>query len=312
VKPTKKSVKSKPKAKTAPTPKAPVVIAPSAPAIPSAPPTIYVLSDSTGNLARHTLAALATQFPADSFSTQFHSFIRNHQRLEKVLEHVSQHPGPIFHAMVSDDFKNVIASFCANEKLPHHDLTGSAVEFITRVTGALPHGDVASLHRIDESYKRRIGAVEYTLAHDDGLGLATLSDADIVLVGVSRTGKTPTSIYLAQQGYHVANVSLAMEVPPPPALLNLPPKKVVGLVINPQQLVMIRTRRETSWGMARTSYGEPAHVAREIAWARQLFVRQGWPILDITDQAIEETSAKVTEALGLTCAPMRSAGSDQL
>jgi regulator of PEP synthase PpsR (kinase-PPPase family) len=271
------------------------------------PPVVYVLSDSTGNLARHVLAALSTQFPHASFATEFHTFIRSAQRLEQVLDLVRARPGPICHALVSADFKKRISAFCKTANLAHHDLTGGTLEFLARAAGVEPSPDVASLHRLDESYKRRIGAVEFTLTHDDGLGLATLSEADIVLAGVSRTGKSPTSLYLAQQGYRVANVALALEVPPPRALLDLPPKKVIGLVINPQQLVMIRNRRETNWGMARTTYGDPAHVAREIAWARQLFLRQGWPILDVTDQAIEETAAKVTELLGLSCAPTGTA-----
>jgi regulator of PEP synthase PpsR (kinase-PPPase family) len=274
---------------------------------PAKPPVIYVLSDSTGNLARHLLTALSTQFPPASFTTHFHPFLRDPQRIEHVLDLVRARPGPICHAFVSDDFKQRVAAFCKAAKLTHHDLTGGTVDFLAQAAGISPRGDVASLHRIDETYRRRIGAVEFTLAHDDGLGLATLAEADIVLAGVSRTGKSPTSIYLAQQGYRVANVSLAMEVAPPRELLALPPKKVVGLVINPQQLVMIRNRRETNWGMAQTSYGDPSHVAREIAWARQLFVRQGWPVIDVTDQAIEETAAKVTDLLGLASAPAGNA-----
>jgi regulator of PEP synthase PpsR (kinase-PPPase family) len=278
------------------------------PAVPAAvPPVVYVLSDSTGNLARHMLAALSTQFPAAAFTTRFHTFIRSADRLKQVLDLVRERPGPICHALVSADFKERVSAFCKSARLENHDLTGGALEFLARAAGVQPRADVASLHRLDEGYKRRIGAVEFTLAHDDGLGLATLSEADIVLAGVSRTGKSPTSLYLAQQGYRVANVALALEVLPPRALLDLPPKKVVGLVINPQQLVMIRNRRETNWGMARTTYAEPAHVAREIVWARQLFLRQGWPILDVTDQAIEETAAKVTELLGLSCAPTGTA-----
>jgi regulator of PEP synthase PpsR (kinase-PPPase family) len=214
--------------------------------------------------------------------------------------------------MVSGEFKREIAAYCKRHKLPHCDLTGGVVEFLSAATGILPRNDLAALHRLDETYRRRIAALEYTISHDDGLGLATLADADVVLAGVSRTGKTPTSIYLAQQGYRVANVSLALEVPPPAQLLAVRGKKVVGLVINPQQLVMIRTRREANWGMPRTTYGDAAHVAREIAWARQLFARQGWPILDVTDQAIEETAAKVVDALGLSGAPVDAAGDTDL
>ncbi len=273
----------------------------------STPPDIYVLSDSTGGLARHMLAAFMTQFPIDSIAPHFHTFIRGEKRLEEVLEKIKARPGAICHAMVSDVFKQKIAAFCRKTKLPQCDLTGGVVEFLSEATGVQPLNDVSSLHRLDETYRRRINALEYTISHDDSLGLSTLCDADVVLAGVSRTGKTPTSIYLAQLGYRTANVSLALEVAPPHELLSLRGKKVVGLIINPQQLVMIRTRRESEWQMDRTRYGEPSHVGREIAWARQLFIKHHWPILDVTDQAIEETAAKIIDALGLVAGP---AGSD--
>jgi regulator of PEP synthase PpsR (kinase-PPPase family) len=269
---------------------------------------VHVISDSTGNLARHMLAALLTQFPPGSIAPEFHAFVRTPQRLEDVLDAVRGRPGAVCHAVVAEALKCRIAEFCRAAKIPHHDLTGGLTKFLAGVSGTEPRNDVAALHRMDAGYKRRIGAIEYTLGHDDGLGLATLGDADIVLAGVSRTGKTPTSIYLAQQGYRVANVSLAVEVAPPAELLALPPGRVVGLLINPQQLVMIRGRRAAAWHMERTDpYGDPARVAREIAWARQLFVRRGWPTLDVTDEAIEETAARVLEVLGLSVGP-RSGG----
>lgn len=264
-----------------------------------APPIVYILSDSTGNLARHMLAAFITQFPADAIAPQFHTFIRSEHRLDEVLRKIQDKPGAVCHAMVSEPFKEKIANFCRKSRLPHCDLTGGVVKFLSQTSGCAPQSNLASLHRMDEGYQRRIAALEFTLAHDDGLGVATLTDADIVLAGVSRTGKTPTSIYLAQQGYCVANVALAMEVTPPPQLLQLRSKKVVGLVISPQQLVLIRTRRETDWNMSRTSYGQPDHVEREIAWAKHLFLQCGWPVLDVTDQAIEETAAKIIDLLGL-------------
>ena len=275
------------------------------------PQVIYVLSDSTGNLARHMLAAALTQFAGGSVSAQYHTFLRTDARLCAVLEQVKACPGAVCHAMVSESAKVKVAEFCTRERIPHHDLTGGLTQFLGGICGARPRGDVAALHRIDEGYKRRIGAMEFTIGHDDGLGLETLGDADIVLAGVSRTGKTPTSIYLAQQGYRVANVALAIEAPPPVELLNLPRGKVAGLVIDPQQLVMIRERRATAWRLGRTSYGDAAHVEREVAWARKLFARRGWPVLDVTDQAIEETAAKVLDVLGLSGGPTgKGAGSE--
>jgi len=260
---------------------------------------VHVVSDSTGNLVRHLLTALLTQFAPGSVATQFHTFVRSEREMADVLAQVRAQPGAVCHAVVSEAFKGRIAAYCASLGVAQYDLTGGTVEFLSKVTGVRPRGDLATLHAVDEAYERRIEAVEYTLAHDDGLGLSTLCDADVVLVGVSRTGKTPTSIYLAQQGYRVANVALAVEAPPPAELLTLPARKAVGLVISPDQLSIIRARREGDWQMAATSYQDPGHVVRELNWARQLFRRQGWPVLDVTDRAVEETAARIVRLLGL-------------
>jgi [pyruvate, water dikinase]-phosphate phosphotransferase / [pyruvate, water dikinase] kinase len=274
----------------------------------AARPVVHVLSDSTGNLARHMLAAFLTQFPPDSISLRFRSFVRTEGDLVAALEDVRRDPGAVCHAMVSANLKKRIGDFCRTLKLPCHDLTGEALAFLARATGVDPLPNTDSLHRLDRTYSRRIGALEFTLGHDDGLGLDTLREADIVLAGVSRTSKTPTSILLAQQGYRVANVSLALEVGPPQALLALTKRSVVGLTISPQQLTMIRRRREAEWGMHDTRYGDPDHVIREVAWARRLFNEHSWPVLDVTDQAVEETAARVLQVLGLTGPP----GGEQL
>jgi len=262
------------------------------------PRVVYVLSDSTGNLARHMLGAFLTQFPPEAVVLRVEPFVRTLPRLAELLDRARVDGAAVCHAMVSQEFKQVIEQTCRKAALPSRDLTGGIVEFLSQATGLSPRPDVAALHRMDHAYNRRISALEFTLEHDDALGLATLHDADIVLAGVSRTSKTPTSIYLAQQGFRVANVALAMEVGPPAQLLALPAGKVVGLVINPAQLTMIRARRQAEWGMASTNYNDAKHVAREVAWARRLFSERRWPVLDVTDQAIEETAARVLAAVG--------------
>ena len=250
------------------------------------------------------LAAFLTQFPSDALSLRCEAFVRTPMRARQVLEMAKAEHAAVCHAMVSDELKELVNKYCHRAKLPCRDLTGGIMDFLTRATGLKPSPNLRSLHRIDEEYHRRIGALEFTLEHDDGLGLDTLHEADIVLAGISRTSKTPTSIYLAQQGYRVANVSLALEVDPPGELLAMPATKVIGLLINSEQLVLIRTHRQTEWRMQKTSYGDPAHVAREIAWTRRLFNESGWRSLDVTDQAIEETAAKITAIVG----PPRSRG----
>lgn len=265
----------------------------------STPVLIHVLSDSTGNLAHHTLAALLTQFPHGAFQTRFWTFLRTPKLVNEALEGVAQAGGLIMHAMVSPDSKQRVAEFCRIKRIHCKDLTGGFVEFLAEASGLNPSGDWRDLHRTDEAYHRRLRAVEFTLAHDDGLGLATLTGADIVLAGVSRTTKTPTSIYLSQLGYRTANVALAMGIDPPRELLDLPKGKVVGLVIDPHRLSEIRSRRQSEWRMASNSYNEEDSVRDEVAWSRKLFARQAWPVIDVTDHAIEETAGRILDILNL-------------
>jgi hypothetical protein len=227
-------------------------------------------------------------------------FVNELRRLEKAFDVISSRPGIVLHAVVSPELKNEITARCRRLDVACCDLTGSTMEFLAKAARVEPLRDPRRLHRVDNAYCGRINAMSFTLEHDDGLGLDTLASADIVLAGVSRTGKTPTSIYLAMLGYRVANVSLAMQVEPPRPLLDLPPGKAVGLIIDPRQLAEIRTRRQTGWHMTQTSYNDPRRVQEEVEWSRRLFARLHMPILEVTDQAIEETAARILDLLALS------------
>jgi regulator of PEP synthase PpsR (kinase-PPPase family) len=260
---------------------------------------LHVLSDSTGNLAHHILTAILTQFPAEKFETKFRTFLRTHDQVADALQQISAEPGIVMHAVVSPDAKEHIAEFCARNKLHCKDLTGGFMEFLATASGETPFADPQQLHRVDEAYQRRIKAIEFTLEHDDGLGLETIGEADVVLTGVSRTSKTPTSIYLSQLGYRSANVSLARGVEPARELLALPAGKVVGLVIDADRLVAIRRRRSAEWSMGHSNYDDADAVKEEIVWSRRLFARQGWPVIDVTSNAVEETAARIVDLLRL-------------
>ncbi|HTW94417.1 MAG TPA: kinase/pyrophosphorylase, partial [Tepidisphaeraceae bacterium] len=195
--------------------------------------------------------------------------------------------------------KQQIAVQCKKLNVPHWDLTGSAVGFLAGAAKLEPECDPQRLHPVDGAYCGRINAMTFTLEHDDALGLDSLDEADIVLAGVSRTGKTPTSMLLAIQGFRAANVPLAMGVTPPKELFALNPRKIVGLVIDPGQLAEIRTRRQTAWRMSQTAYNEPREVAKEMEWSHRVFADLHCPVLDVTDQAIEETAARIVDLLGL-------------
>jgi regulator of PEP synthase PpsR (kinase-PPPase family) len=162
---------------------------------------IYVLSDSTGNLPRHMLAAFLTQFPPGTFTVRACNFIDTPAKVEAVLHEVAAAPGIVLHALVDPSMKRAVVDRCEKLGLPACDLTGPFVRFLSDASGVAPIPGVRSLHRVDTAYARRVKAVEFALEHDDGLGLDTLRDADVVLVGISRTSKTPTCMYLAQQGF---------------------------------------------------------------------------------------------------------------
>jgi [pyruvate, water dikinase]-phosphate phosphotransferase / [pyruvate, water dikinase] kinase len=270
---------------------------------PAGPQLLYVLSDSTGNLARHMLAAFRTQFPAGTFVTRVRSFLDTPQKVDAVFGEIAAAPGAVMHALVDAGAKALVARRCDEAALAHCDLTGGFVRFLSEASGVTPAPDRRRLHDVDEAYQRRVKAVEFALEHDDGLGLETLRDADVVLVGVSRTSKTPTCMYLAQQGHKAGNVSLAMGVEPPAQLLALPASKVAALVIDPSQLAQIRSRRQAGWHMPDTTYNEADSVEAEVQWSRRLFARQVWATFDVTNQAIEETAARVAERLKLGASP---------
>jgi [pyruvate, water dikinase]-phosphate phosphotransferase / [pyruvate, water dikinase] kinase len=223
--------------------------------------------------------------------------------VEAVFGEVAAVRGTVMHALVDSDAKALVSRRCRELGLAECDLTGAFIEFLAEASGVAPAPDRRRLHDVDEAYQRRVKAVEFALEHDDGLGLDTLHGADVVLVGVSRTSKTPTCMYLAQQGYKAGNVSLAMNVDPPLQLLALPPSKVAALVIDPSQLARIRSRRQAGWHMPDTAYNEAGAVEAEVQWSRLLFKRQGWATFDVTNQAIEETAARIVERLRLGASP---------
>jgi regulator of PEP synthase PpsR (kinase-PPPase family) len=270
------------------------------------PIPLYVLSDSTGNLARHMVTTFLTQFPLNAFQLQVTPFIGEQGRLAEALATIAKTPGIVFHAVVSPQFKAELSRQCDQMNVACCDLTGPTVDFLAHVAGIQPHEDEQLLHRVDPVYVGRINAMSFTLEHDDGLGLDSLGEADVVLAGVSRTGKTPTSVYLAMQGYRVANVALAAEAPVPQQLRQLPRRKAVGLIIEPAHLADIRGRRERAWNMAPSPYSHVRRVRQEIEWSRRLFRELNMPMLDVTEQAIEETAARVLDLLGLTEPALRS------
>lgn len=257
------------------------------------PIPLHLLSDSTGNLASHMLSAFLTQFPRNAMAVRVRNFVNTLTKLDIALEQSANEGGVVFHALVRKEFKKRVADFCEARNLPCCDLTGDFIRFISRATGIAPSDKVDVLHEVSDEYRDRIESLEFTLAHDDGLGLDTIHHAEIVLVGISRTSKTPTSILLGQSGYRTANVALAIEVPPPAQLLQLPHDRVIGLLIDPMRLQDVRSTRGKDWSMNDTNYTDIEHIQQEVLWSRKLFNSKGWRTIDVTNSAIEETAARI-------------------
>jgi regulator of PEP synthase PpsR (kinase-PPPase family) len=264
--------------------------------VPPAPASIYASSDSTTNLIRHILAALLTQFPVGALDVRYESFITSEADLQRIFGGDGPKPRAVLHAVVSPELKDLIEHHSRQLKAACWDITGPTASFLASIAGVPAGVDPQRLHRVDdEAYVRRIEAIEFTMEHDDGLGLPTLPEADVILIGVSRTSKTPTCMQLAQQGLKAANISLAIGVEPPTEVFALPPRKVIGLLIDADRLTEIRSSRQAAWHMTGTAYNQRQSVQDEVDWSRRLFARAGWPTIDVTDQAVEETAGRILQ-----------------
>ncbi len=258
--------------------------------------SVTLISDATGSLGEHVLQSIFTQFPPDSFKLQTIKFVRSEPDLEQCLERLEQTSGLVVHATIYDDFKQRIESVCRARKLPVYDLTGPIMRFFVDSSGKKPDVRYERLHELNSDYFTRVDAIEFAIGHDDGAGLATLKEAEVILTGVSRTSKTPTTMFLAVAGLRAANVPLVHGLVPPQELLSAQSKRVVCLVLHPDHLMMVRSARaKAGLGVAGGDYVDEQAIRRELTWSRRFSTERGWQVLDVTGRAIEETASRVIE-----------------
>ncbi len=255
---------------------------------------LHLLSDSTGETLEMIAKAALAQFDDAEVIRHFWPMVRSRQHLDRIVEDLAANPGLVFYTLVNDETRHRLQEHCRALGLPvvaPLDIVTSALE---SALGEQAKARPGRQHAMDDAYFARVDAIQFTIAHDDGIAPENWEEADIVLAGVSRSSKTPTSIYLANRGYKVANVPLVMESPPPDALFALRHPMVVGLTTAPRRLVEIRRNRLLSLNeTARTAYVDEERVEREVAFARRMFADNGWPVIDVTRRSIEETAAAV-------------------
>jgi regulator of PEP synthase PpsR (kinase-PPPase family) len=258
---------------------------------------IFIISDATGETAEKVVRAALLQFEQYSHGVGLRVFphLRHEHDVDSVIAEAYTAQALVVSTLVRAPERSLLAAKCEERGVQCVDLIGTLLGTLAGFFGVEPRGVPGLLHTVSDSYYQRMEAIEFTVHSDDGRNPEALSRADLVLCGVSRTSKTPLSIYLAQKGYRVANVPLVLDLPPPSELYDVPPERVFALTIQPDALLQIRRERLVRLGMTPdTSYGQRDYILREIYAARDLYARHpGWPVIDITGKAIEETAADI-------------------
>lgn len=255
---------------------------------------LHLLSDSTGETLENIAKAALAQFDDVETLRHFWPMVRSEAHLERILQEISQNPGLVIFTLVNNDVRRTLESRCRAMGLPAIAPLDSVSHALSNLLGQEAKARPGRQHTLDAAYFARVDAIQFTMAHDDGIGAENWEECDIVLAGVSRSSKTPTSIYLANRGYKTANIPIVVESPPPPELFALRRPLVVGLTTSADRLVAIRRNRLLSLNQSpETAYVDQDSVQREIAYARRMFADNGWPVIDVTRRSIEETAAAI-------------------
>lgn len=263
--------------------------------------TVLVISDALGETAASVALAAAGQFDEGAAAIERLSRVQDARQVKRYLESLAGAAKKIaaFHTIVQDELRCEVAGLLVEQGIAAVDLLGPAIGTIAALTELAPKGIPGIIHRTDEHYFKRIACMEYAVEHDDGRGANDLSEADIVLIGVSRTSKTPLSMYLALQGYRVANIPLAPQMEPPQALFEVDPARVFGLVTTVEAIAPIRAQRlgTTLAQSIAGSYADPTSIELEFAYARSLMKRLGCFVVHTDGKAIEESATEIIERI---------------
>ncbi len=262
---------------------------------------VIVISDGTGETATAITRAAMTQFAdKDVFFTRYKN-VRSKEQIDAIFQEAAIHHDVVVYTIVSLELRQHIAELTRREHVRSVDLMGPLLTTFSNFFEAEPSHVPGLLHAVNDDYFRRVAAIEFTLNHDDGRNLESLEAADVVLVGISRTSKTPLSIYLSLEGLKVVNVPIVKGLPLPEKLLQIDQRKIFCLTIDPEALHQIRKNRLTRLGVDKGGeYAELSKVSDEIEWANALFSEhKRWPVFNVTGKALEETAAEIMKLLNM-------------
>ncbi|WP_336985267.1 pyruvate, water dikinase regulatory protein [Altererythrobacter aquiaggeris] len=255
---------------------------------------LHLVSDSTGETLEMVAKAALAQFDDAEVVRHFWPMVRSRVHLDRIMTELAAKPGLVMFTLVNDETRSRLEEHCRTLGLPAVPALDAVTQALENQLGQEAHGRPGRQHLMDEAYFKRVDAIHYTIAHDDGIAYEDWEEAEIILAGVSRCSKTPTSIYLANRGYKTANIPLVIESPPPDDLFRLRHPMIVGLTTAPERLVQIRRNRLLSLNEGtETSYVDDERVQQEVKFARRMFADNGWPVIDVTRRSIEETAAAI-------------------
>ncbi|MCB0366727.1 MAG: kinase/pyrophosphorylase [Bdellovibrionaceae bacterium] len=259
--------------------------------------TIYIISDGTGETAATMVRAALVHFHDKEINIVRCKNVRTEEQIENLMGEVFDKKGLVAHTVVSNSMRKKILESASEKGIPAIDLLGPMMNLLDDYFGGTQGQDakVGLLRTVDERYFKRIEAIEYTVKHDDGKLLTDLDQADIVLVGISRTSKTPLSIFMSHKGWKVANIPLVVGTPLPEELFKIDQRKIVGLMIDHDSLLRIRRKRLEKFGQdPGGEYASLKYIEKEMEYAQELFKKnRKWPVLNVTDRAMEETAAEI-------------------
>jgi regulator of PEP synthase PpsR (kinase-PPPase family) len=271
---------------------------------------LHLISDATGETLLTMAKAAAVQYPQVRAIEHVHPLVRTEKQLERVLYEVTQAPGIVLYTLVKKTMMREVERHCRQLNVPCLHVLQPIMKVFESYLGAPQTPVVAGQHTLDADYFRRIEALNFAMAHDDGQLPQDLSLADIILVGISRTSKTPTSIYLAQRGFKAANFPLVLGIELPAALTEPHTAFVVGLVASAERIAEIRRHRVHLLGDRNLGdYVDHGQIANEILYSRRLCAQHGWPVIDVTRRSVEETAATIIRLLDDRRAPFGVAAS---
>ena len=258
---------------------------------------LHLVSDATGETNHQVARACLVQFGHIRTNEHVWTLVRTPAHIEKILASATENPGPVLFTLVDPELRRFLQEGCQRINVPCLSILDAVVDILSAYLGtAVARPRPGGQHELDAAYFDRIEAMNFTIAHDDGQLAQTLHEADIVLLGVSRTSKTPTSLYLANRGYKTANIPIVPSVDLPAELFQLTDPFVIGLTNDPNRLIQIRQNRILMLNQRdNTDYVDLEQVRQEVQNARRLFAKQGWPVIDVTRRSIEETAAAVLQ-----------------